>query len=28
MKMGIPKSREAEVLYSLKEIRGVEIKAV
>lgn len=25
---GIPKSREAEVLYSFKEIRGVEIKPI
>ena len=28
MKVGVPKKREAEVLYSLREIRGVEIKAV
>jgi len=28
VKIGIPKNREAEVLYSLKEIKGVEIKAV
>ena len=28
MKIGIPKNREAEVLYSLKEIRGVVINTV
>ena len=28
MKVGVPKKREAEVLYSLKEIKGVEIKAL
>ena len=27
MKIGIPKNRLAEVLYSLKEIKGVEVKA-
>ncbi|MDB5199508.1 MAG: YigZ family protein [Chitinophagaceae bacterium] len=28
MKIGVPKNRDAEVLYSLKEIKGVDIKAV
>jgi uncharacterized YigZ family protein len=28
MKIGVPKNRETEVLYSLKEIRGVEVKAL
>lgn len=28
MKVGVPKNRETEVLYSLKEINGVEIKFV
>jgi len=28
IKIGVPKNREAEVLYSLKEIKGIEIKAV
>lgn len=28
LKIGIPKNRETEVMYSLKEIKGVEIKAV
>ena len=28
IKTGVPKNRESEVLYSLKEIQGVEIKAI
>lgn len=28
MKIGVPKNREQEVLYSLKELNGVEVKAV
>ena len=28
VKIGVPKNREAEVLYSLKEINGIEIKAI
>lgn len=28
IKIGVPKNREAEVLYSFKEIKGIEIKAV
>lgn len=27
LKIGVPKNRETEVLYSLKELKGVEIKA-
>ena len=28
VKIGVPKNRNAEVLYSLKEIKGIEIKAI
>ena len=28
VKIGVPKNRETEVLYSLKEIKGIEIKAI
>ncbi len=27
LRIGVPKNRETEVLYSLKELKGVEIKA-
>jgi hypothetical protein len=28
LKIGVPKNREAEVMYSLKELKGVEIKVI